>query len=390
MRKICISTLLTLMAAAISAGASNPQFDALVDSVVAHNPEVKVAAANSRAALLTRAAENSLPETEVSYSHRWGNAEAGNRHGWEVTQGFDWPGVYAARRRGNSVASDAATAQLAALSHVKALEVRQLLYQIIDGNNRLTLLRNVAANVDSMTTAVDRLYNGGNVTILDVRKLEFERLAVQRQIDEAESNLAELNCQLAVMNGGAVISTTELTEYPDAVTDPIEVRDAANSPTLQALENELTLRRADLDVTRREQMPGFSVGYVNEVEAGESFNGFSVGVALPLFTSGRKRIAAAKAAVAAAEFEAESARAVRSEQLTADMAQLTRLKKQLEAYDRAFASNDYISLLSKSWRGGETTTLNYVQELNYYISVRLEYMALLLSYHQQAAELKAR
>jgi outer membrane protein TolC len=192
------------------------------------------------------------------------------------------------------------------------------------------------------------------------------------------------------MNGGSVISTTALMEYPEAVTDPIEVRDAANSPTLQALENELTLRRADLDVTRREQMPGFSVGYVNEVEAGESFNGFSVGVALPLFTSGRKRIAAAKAAVAAAEFEAESARAVRSEQLTADMAQLTRLKKQLEAYDRAFASNDYISLLTKSWRGGETTTLNYVQELNYYISVRLEYMALLLSYHQQAAELKAR
>lgn len=117
------------------------------------------------------------------------------------------------------------------------------------------------------------------------------------------------------------------------------------------------------------------MGYAHEFEEGAHFNGASLGVSVPLFSS-RHKVKAAEAAKAAAEF-AMIVEADRTEaQVTALYNEVAALDEALKDPDEIFSATDYTSLLLKAYKGGELSITDYLRDLSWFYEAHMEYLEL--------------
>lgn len=376
------------VASASAATAQTADFNAIITEVLARNPQLAADSLTARADLLALAAEGNLPDPEVGFDHLWGSREGDPRWGLEVTQGFDWPGAYRARRRATSAARAAVEASARDRMRRAALEARLLLIDVVDANLNVKARRRIKENFDSLLSLTRRRFDSGDVTILTLKKMEFECYGAGADLEEAESNLDRLRADLAAMAGGKLIDTDGLTDFPQerllAEADYMK----RPSPALEALSLTADSRRLAAKAESLSRLPGFSVGYVHEYEEGEHFNGFSLGMTLPVFST-RHRRAEALARSEAAEAETTIARLNRNAAIRAAYAEAERLDRRVDTYHRVFGNDDYLHLLLKAYEQGQLTAHEYLGEINEYLSLYLDHLASETAYHRALARLQS-
>lgn len=379
-------TLLVLLPAV--AGAT--QFDDVVAEVAANNPALKAERAAVFSETMNRIADNRLEATEVGFSHVWGSPGAGNKMSIEVSQGFDWPGVYGVRRRASRSARAAGDSRLQAAERDLRLQVSVALFNVIDANLRCELLERLVANLDSMHTAAEEMFAAGQITVLNHQKVALEEISMQQQLAEAHATRATVLAELAALNGGALPEAAiDMRAYPAQTLHPLTDYLAASAPEVEAAKSEAQALRLDSRAERMGLYPGFSVGYVHEKEGSERFNGFTLGLRLPSYGAS-PRAKAALLAAEAREQQAIVADQTRRSELTADHAAAEQIALLLTQYETAFDHGDYETLLRRSLNGGQMSYTEYFSELNFFLGSRLECLTQTLRYHTLLATLNSR
>ena len=133
-------------------------------------------------------------------------------------------------------------------------------------------------------------------------------------------------------------------------------------------------------VEKRSRIPGFSIGYEHEVEGSETFNGFSIGITLPMW--GRKhQIKASKLEAEAALMDAEMALTRRMAEMDADRRQLDALRATIDEYEPVINDKTNYELLQKALKAGQINFLTFIQESNYFIAARRDYIDTLYEYN---------
>ena len=247
--------------------------------------------------------------------------------------------------------------------------------QLIDVRKRLDILNEIKSNLEEVSTSMAKMLEIGQATVIDCRKAEFELLAVREKLADAR---VEYDRIAALVGFGQVTPSglDQLTDYPDT---PVELP----LMTPDEIEKQVAVQRS-LDEAHMESMknmPSLSVGYVHDFEEGIHFNGFSIGLKLPSYST-RKRNAAKQLESETQQMELEQVRAERIASLTADVSELNRLSKLLEEYERMLGPNDYLRLLRKSFDARQITLTQYLLDQNQYFTTRLDYLSLLLRYHR--------
>ncbi|MDE6079780.1 MAG: TolC family protein [Duncaniella sp.] len=386
--------LTTLVAASLVAGAAcAADFNTLLDRVVALNPSDAIAAIADRAEILDQKAENTLEAPEVEFTRVWGNNdEIGNKWELSVTQSFDWPGLYAARRRAvkaNEIALQAN--REAALRDLRA-EARLLLVDIVNNYKNIELETGLAARMDSLEYRYRIASDAGDETVLDYNKTVIERIAVHRALHSLEAEREVLLSSLSAMTAGA--DAAELLkdfdyEYPafDISSVPV-TREAIAALDPQAAAADLRIKalKAAESVERRSLLPGFSLGYAHETELGGDFNGFTIGVTLP-FLYGNKRIKSSQLQAESIRMEAENAVTRRQASVNADLARLKALGHIIDEYTPVVTTEASMILLKKALDARQITFLTYIEEVNYFIAARRDYLETLYQYQQTLASL---
>lgn len=348
-------------------------FNSAIATILSHSPQLQADSLTARADLLAMAAEGNLPDPELGYSHLFSASEE-QRWGVEVSQSFDWPGVYAARSRALDAAREAEEYAARARVRAKALEARLLLIDMVDANCRVAALREVAANVDTLLSLTRERFDRGDVTILTLKRMEFERFNSRAALDDALSEQDRLRVELAAMAGGTLIDVDHIMDYPPLTLLPEHEYLAAADPTVEALEARGRVERLQERVEKLKRWPGLSLGYQHEYEDGAHFNGFSIGLTLPIFSTRHTGEAAAMRAAATAA-ELTQTRLDRAAAIRAAHAEARRLQRRLEAYDELFAADSYLELLRISYNSGQLTAHEYLGEINDYLTLRLDRLA---------------
>ncbi|MDR3180692.1 MAG: TolC family protein, partial [Prevotellaceae bacterium] len=137
------------------------------------------------------------------------------------------------------------------------------------------------------------------------------------------------------------------------------------SPVLEAVNEEVALRKRQVGLAQASNWPALSAGYMSERVTGETFQGVTLGLSIPLWGN-KNRTKQAKAAVRAAE----SKQADMHLQLYAHLQSL---------YDRAAGLQDIAAttrqslltlnntgLLQKALDAGEISLLDYLVEVELY------------------------
>ncbi len=366
-------------------------YDTLLNTIVANNPDIAAMEASIESEVLSIKSENNLPNTDIDFEHQWGPKEVGNKWSVGISQGFEWPGVYSERRKAAQSITDAMTSLKRSNYLDKLLDVKLLFIDIVNIRKNIAIMDEV---LNHMTQLKEKYHNGyrqGEVTILDVNKIDIEYISVSRRCNELRTQLTILENSLTALNGGkdcsAIIAT--LNDYPQDMIlsedDYVEMI-KQNDPMLGYNSFMTKSQASTAKVTKLKNLPGFSLGYLHVNELGTHFNGFKIGLSLPLF-SNRNKVAASKALLRSFENEETSVEVAKLSAMYSDRAKVLTLHKEMNEYRPVFEDSNNIALLKKALDGGEISLLTYLQEVNYFLSAQREYMDVVYQYHYSLARL---
>lgn len=373
--------------------ASASDFDKVLNTVVSNNMALKYADAENQAAIASLKSENTLDAPEIGFESLWGAKGIGDKRNFSISQGFDWPGVYTARREAIRK-SQAAMQYLQESAMIEARqEVRLLLIDIIYAKQRIAATEKICDGLSSLQKTFRKAVDEGNETKLDYNKSVIEKIAAERELKTLRGEYAAMLASLRAMNGGKDVEDLVASVgnvYPEvdlASLRPDVENIRAKDPAIAAMKVDAEVQKSLLKVEKRSLLPGFTLGYSHEWEMGDRFNGFSVAVSLP-FITGNKKVKASRLQVRASEMQQEMELIRLSAAMSGDYEKALQYRELLDQYEDIMNDNSDFELLKKAFDGGQINFLTYMQELNYFLAARRDFLETLYNYNCALARLQ--
>lgn len=385
MKHHIIYSLIALCATGVIVSAAEPPaYASVIDEITANNPSLAERKASLRGESLGLKADNNLADPEVEFEHQWSAGQVGNKWSVSVNQSFDWPGVY--RCRAKAAASRTSALELLYKADVADLKLRvgSLLVDYVAACKKLAVAESIRDNLARIYELMTKSYESGAVVIIDYRKVKFELAKAEDMVAEASTLVGCLRYELIELNGNRPVDLSAVTEFPVAQLQSEAYyidRHASLDPTIEASEYLVEGASQTLAAASRSSMPGFSLGYIHNVELGDHFNGLRVSMTLPFF-SNRHRKAQAAADLETAREQALQASMAVTRRVQSDWLRARKLDDRIARYAELFGEGngqgaDYLTLLQKSFDGGLMPLTVYLYELNYYNSTRTDYIDML-------------
>lgn len=380
----------TLASAVFSVNGQN-SIDAVLRSVEANNKELQANSQLTVSKKLEARLDNNLPDPSVSYVHQYGNREGMGIQGELVaSQSFDFPSVYVQK---NKLAKSKAASydnQGAEFRQQILLQAKVLCLDLVLLNQQKALLDQRRHNAQQLSELYAMRLQSGDANILETNKIDLELLnaKTEARMNEA-ARIAKLQ-ELATLNGGIAIDFTD-TAYrqTDEVLSFEELRSEAitSNPQLLTLKSEQVAAQRQLSVNKAKGLPGFELGYrLNTATGGERFNGFLVGVSIPLF-SNRNNVRQAKAQSLYTDLQLESTTSAVESELHQLYNQSLALKTSMDEYNTVLKSQNNLALLNKAIQTGQISMIEYFVDVTTLYQSMQNYMQLQNEYQKVMAQL---
>lgn len=380
---IFICTIVSAASVGTVVGADLSTFDIKVAEILANNPTLASRRASVQAETLNAKAENNLSDPEVEFEHQWGRPTVGgNKWSISVSQSFDWPGIYNSRSKSVNAQTQAFRLLYLAEESDMRLRIESALTDYIAARKQLALSQKISDNLTEIAKKISTSFNCGEATVIDYRKAEFERVQALSRTDAAQTLVDKLKSELIELNGGKYVSLDSISDFPNFELYSEEFyldSHESSDPAILAGAYLTEAAAQNAKTATRSSYPGFSLGYIHNVELGDHFNGIKAGITIPLF-SNRHRRASAKFQEEAARQQANEVLLAVNRRVVSEYAEAKKLTSRIADYAGLFPDNengsDYLTLLRKSFDGGQMPLIVYLYELNYYNEARSAYIAL--------------
>ena len=257
-------------------------------------------------------------------------------------------------------------------------------------NQQRALLTERLHNAEQLATLFATRLERGDANVLETNKIQLELLNVKTEVRANETARQAKLRELATLNGGEAIAFEDTAYHTSAELLPY----AALSDEVLAADSRLSLLRGEqltasrqLKVNQAKRWPGFELGYrMNAATGGERFNGFLVGISIPLF-SNRNYIKQARAQQLYTELQLESMTRTVENTLRQDYEEALTLRSSMQEYAQLLQSQNSLALLNKAIQAGQISMIAYfVDATAYYQSVE-NYLRLQYQYQTVVARL---
>lgn len=323
--------------------------------------------------------ESNLPDPELGGEYLWMPSDVDNRYAIELTWGLEWPGVYRARSREAASKMTAAEKAVFAQRAERLAEIKDLLLSYVHCQQRISLLKQLAANNDSIYRLAEHASKNGEMTVLDLNKVKLEYANIRGAISLVEGEETEVKGNLSKLFGG---DCNPLLSQMDCVFPQISLptqedlsRIGEISPSVQAAMADIQTAENARKTAKMEALPSISFGYKHAFEDGMHFNGALFGISIPIFSS-RGKQKAAKAEIENTRYKAQAAAMEIESEAQTLLNRLIILKRQIEEVAPIVESVDYNDTLLKAYKGGAITLVDYISDRNYFTNAAIELVSL--------------
>ena len=380
----------TLASAVLSASGQN-SIDEVLRSIEANNKELQANGQLTVSKKLEAKLDNNLPDPSVSYVHQYGNREGMGIQGELVaSQSFDFPSVYVQKNKLAKSKAASYDRQGAEFRQQILLQAKELCLDLVLLNQQKALLDQRRQNAEQLSELYATRLQSGDANILETNKINLELLnaKTEARMNEA-TRIAKLQ-ELATLNGGIAIDFTDTTYTPvKELLSFEELRSEAvtSNPQLLTLKSEQIAAQRQLSVNKSKGLPGFELGYrLNTATGGERFNGFLVGVTIPLF-SNRNNVRQAKAQSLYTDLQLESTTSTVESELRQLYNQSLALRTSMDEYNVVLKSQNNLALLNKAIQTGQISMIEYFVDVTTLYQSMQNYMQLQNEYQKVMAQL---
>ena len=362
----------------------------VLESVKQNNFALKASEQTKNSAISSIKSTNNLSNPKVGFEYHEGANVDGNKYGISVTQKFEWPGLYKNRSDVNKALINVEnTKQLSEYLNV-LLDAKQLCIQIINLNRKLKVQETVVANITKLYSEYEKGFNHGEISILDINKLKIELLNTKRAYDELVSQRAGLFEKLTSLNGNKEIENlSSLYDYPTQSLESLDYYLAEvikYDPSYLTLVANLDASNKNLSSAKMGWLPDLALSYKYSNEMGSKFNGFAVGVSVPIFAN-RNKVSASKSELIAAELTQKDVLAELESAIKTDYSHIVTAKSQIHSYNNVLESGNNEKMLQKALEGGQISLLDYLLELRYFLEAQQTLLDLEFEYNTLMTDL---
>lgn len=388
MKQFIVITLLA--SAALSVNGQN-SIDAVLRSIEANNKELQANNQLTVSKKLEAKLDNNLPDPSVSYVHQYGNREGMGIQGELVaSQSFDFPSVYVQKNKLAKSKAASFDRQGAEFRQQILLQAKEICLDLVLLNQQRALLDQRRQNAEQLAELYAMRLETGDANILETNKIDLELLNAKTEARMNESaRIAKLQ-ELATLNGGIAIDFTDMTYMSDGDILSFEelcAEAVTSNPQLLTLKSEQVAARRQLSVNKSKSLPSFELGYrMNTATGGERFNGFLVGISIPLF-SNRNNVKQAKAQALYTDLQLESTTTTVESELHQLYNQSVALKTSMDEYNTVLKSQNSLALLNKAIQTGQISMIEYFVDVTTFYQSMQNYMQLQNEYQKVMAQL---
>ena len=381
---------IALVSSAMAAGAQT-SIEEVLRSVEANNKELQANRQMVTAQKLEAKLDNNLPDPSVSYTHQYGNKEGMGIQGELVaSQSFDFPTVYVQKNKLSKAKGEGFDRQSAEIRQQILLQAKEVCLDLVLLNQQKNLLDIRRQNAEQLSALYKTRLQNGDANVLEVNKINLELLNAKNEARMNEAaRIAKLH-ELAMLNGGIEINFTDTAYLP--VENPLSFVDLKQEAIpanrqLLSLQSEKAAALRQLGVSKSLNLPGFELGYrLNTATGGERFNGFLVGISIPLF-SNRNHVKQAKAQSLYTDLQLESATATIESDLLRLYNQSVALKTSIDEYSEVLKSQNNLALLNKAIQAGQISMIEYFVDVTTLYQSMQNHMQLQNEYQKVMAQL---
>lgn len=346
-----------------------------------------------------------LPKTDISYSKGELSNPGIQDNEIRVEQSLNFPTAYVAAKK-------LAKAELAKSRQEKTWVENQLIADVKSAYMQYVFVlekRNLLLKQDSIFNRLEQMsekrYQSGESTKLESLTSSAQAMQIRNLLEQNAGELQVAQAELEVL-----LHTKELIlpSQTKLEKEKIEISGSdamiQNNPEVLILENELEIadRRKKLAIAK--MLPDLKIGYSSQTFKGaaipgatgtygssDRFSSWQIGVAIPLFPGGNR------SKIKANQINKEIAKAnlqYRKETLQSDFQKLYQQylssKNTIEYYEsKGLIQADLIRNNSdQSFRNGELSYLQYLQNINMAIDIQSAYTQSLYQYNQTVIRLK--
>lgn len=380
------------IAAFLFSGAVQAQsIDEILRSIEQNSPELKSQQQATHAAQMEVQTLNNLEDPSVEYSPFFSKGVEGVASSeLVVKQGFDFPTLYAARKKQGKLQQEVLNRRNEMNRREVLLRAKTLCLDLIRLNQEQELLEQRKKNAEELLALFNERLEKGDANILEVNKIKMERMNVQTEV--AQNAAAHRNAlqQLLAMNGNLPLEFA-CSSYPvlTPVTSYSALYDEVMTTDATLLEADATARAADkeLSVNRQNWLPKLEVAYRRNTSLGEKSNGFLVGGSIPLFSK-RKRTQIARAQAISAQLQRDDVRLKTEANIQSQFNEIQQLNEAMQAYDIPLM-HQTLDLLKQAVTAGQLSIIDYYVEaegvyrnLQAYMEIENQYQKLMATVYK--------
>lgn len=354
--------------------AQSVNFAQAMKQIAANNTTLKSLQGEFESERQQNSAELCMPDPEAEVSHDWGSPKGvPARTNVSVSQSLDWGVLTGRKRRLARANDDLAHAQYHVAAQKVMAEADEALVQVIYCNKLCSEL----ARREQMAADLQRLYESkyteGDIHLMELNKVKLNTAVAHAERQRAEAELRAALQNVQRLNGGVPLALAD-TVYPyadSALPSLSEMQAAVSSGVVvKAADVAVGQLQAEAALVKSQGWPTFSVGFQGEYVKENNYNGFSLGMSIPVWGSTRRQLRSAKSKVEAARMDAEDARLQQSAQLTQKYHTATTLAESAERLRQNLESASNAQLLHKALDAGQISLLDYLLESSFYYTAR--------------------
>ena len=360
-------------------------------SVEANNKELQATRQQVEAQTLEAKLDNNLPDPTVTYSHLYGNQEGMGFTGeFIASQSFDFPSLYAQRRKWSKLQGENFNKQGEEVRQQILLQAKEVCLDLILLNQQQRLLDLRRENAEQLSKLYAERLENGDANILETNKINLELLNVRNEARMNEAARTAKLQELAALNGGIAISFTDTAYVP--VDQPASLADLQQEVLtadrrLQSLRSAQQAALRQISVSKAKGLPSFELGYrMNPSSGGQRYNGFLVGISVPLF-SNRNNVKQAKAQSLYTDLQLESATTVVENELMQLYNRSVALKASIDEYRTELDRQNSLALLNKAIQAGQISMIEYFVDVTTLYQSLQNYMQLQNEYQKVMAQI---